>query len=46
LNEFDALESSTINQERLQGRHPLHKRSYLDFKLRLTDHLLTGVPRI
>jgi asparagine synthase (glutamine-hydrolysing) len=24
----------------LRGRHPMHQRSYLDFKLRLADHLL------
>jgi asparagine synthase (glutamine-hydrolysing) len=24
----------------LRGRHPIHQRSYLDFKLRLSDHLI------
>jgi asparagine synthase (glutamine-hydrolysing) len=38
--EFDCLGFELVDRERLRGRHPLHKRSYLDFKLRLTDHLL------
>lgn len=39
--EFDCLEHSLVNQSRLQGRHPVHQRSYLDFKLRLSDHLIS-----
>jgi asparagine synthase (glutamine-hydrolysing) len=39
--EFDCLNHSLINKERLRGRHPLHQRSYLDFKLRLSDHLIS-----
>jgi asparagine synthase (glutamine-hydrolysing) len=35
-----ALSCAPINSDRLRGRHAIHKRSYLDFKLRLTDHLL------
>ena len=30
-----------VDKSRLSNRHALHKRSYLDFKLRLADHLLT-----
>jgi asparagine synthase (glutamine-hydrolysing) len=30
-----------VNKERLAGRHPVHRRSYLDVKLRLADHLLS-----
>lgn len=37
---FDCLNRSPVNRARLTGRHALHKRSYLDFKLRLADHLL------
>ncbi|HXO22426.1 MAG TPA: asparagine synthase (glutamine-hydrolyzing) [Thermoanaerobaculia bacterium] len=37
---FDCLSFPLINPERLRGRHPIHQRSYLDFKLRLADHLL------
>ena len=40
LNEFDCSNFPVINKERLRGRHPLHKRSYLDFKLRLGHHLI------
>jgi asparagine synthase (glutamine-hydrolysing) len=39
--EFDCLNYGLINKERLRGRHPLHQRSYLDFKLRLSDHLIS-----
>jgi asparagine synthase (glutamine-hydrolysing) len=39
--EFDCLNHSLINKERLRGRHPVHQRSYLDFKLRLSDHLIS-----
>jgi asparagine synthase (glutamine-hydrolysing) len=37
----DCLEHPLVDKARLAGRHPLHKRSYLDFKLRLSDHLLS-----
>lgn len=40
LNEFECSNFPVINKERLLGRHPLHKRSYLDFKLRLGHHLI------
>jgi asparagine synthase (glutamine-hydrolysing) len=39
--DFDCLNSPPINQQRLIGRHFIHQRSYLDFKLRLSDHLLS-----
>jgi asparagine synthase (glutamine-hydrolysing) len=35
---FDTLD---IRRDRLEGRHFVHQRSYLDLKLRLADHLLT-----
>ncbi|HKR11860.1 MAG TPA: asparagine synthase (glutamine-hydrolyzing) [Pyrinomonadaceae bacterium] len=38
--EFDCVNFPVINKDRLRGRHPLHKRSYLDFKLRLGHHLI------
>lgn len=41
LDDFDCLRESPVNKRRLVGRHPMHQRSYLDFKLRLADHLLT-----
>lgn len=40
LDEFDCFRAMPINRDRLRRRHPLHQRSYLDFKLRLADHLL------
>jgi asparagine synthase (glutamine-hydrolysing) len=40
LNEFDCSNFPVINKDRLRGRHVLHKRSYLDFKLRLGHHLI------
>lgn len=39
-DEFDCTRKGFIDKSRLTGRHPVHKRSYLDFKLRLSDHLL------
>ncbi len=29
-----------VDGEKLEGRHPIHQRSYLDLKLRLADHLV------
>lgn len=40
FKDFDCLSCSPVNLQQLQGRHHFHKRSYLDFKLRLADHLL------
>ena len=39
--EFDCLNFTLLNTERLRGRHPVHRRSYIDFKLRLSDHLIS-----
>jgi asparagine synthase (glutamine-hydrolysing) len=38
---FECLNFELVDKERLRGRHPVHQRSYLDFKLRLADHLLS-----
>jgi len=40
MNAIDCLQASPVDPSRLRGRHPLHQRSYLDFKLRMADHLL------
>ena len=40
LSEFECMNFPVINKDRLRGRHVLHKRSYLDFKLRLGHHLI------
>ncbi|HEX8149203.1 MAG TPA: asparagine synthase (glutamine-hydrolyzing) [Pyrinomonadaceae bacterium] len=41
FDEFDCTNFRMLDGERLRGRHFLHQRSYLDFKLRLSDHLLS-----
>ncbi|MDY6988815.1 MAG: asparagine synthase (glutamine-hydrolyzing) [Thermodesulfobacteriota bacterium] len=40
FHHFDSANQGLVDKTKLQGRHPIHKRSYLDFKLRLSDHLL------
>jgi asparagine synthase (glutamine-hydrolysing) len=40
MDEFECSNFPVVNKYRLEGRHPLHKRSYLDFKLRLAGHLI------
>ncbi|MFI8386909.1 asparagine synthase (glutamine-hydrolyzing) [Streptomyces sp. NPDC085540] len=40
LESFSVTGQRLVDPERLIGRHPLHQRSYLDFHLRLADHLL------
>ena len=37
---FDATKNLLFNKERIRNRHILHKRSYVDLKLRLSDHLI------
>jgi asparagine synthase (glutamine-hydrolysing) len=41
LEEFDCMEQPLIDTSQVRNRHPVHQRSYLDFKLRLADHLLS-----
>lgn len=38
--DVDCLVQAPVDHAQLIGRHPFHQRSYLDFKLRLADHLL------
>lgn len=40
FNAFDCHNYPVINKVQFRNRHPVHKRSYVDFKLRLSDHLL------
>lgn len=40
LNESSYLDSALINKARVRGRHFIHQRSYLDFKMRLSGHLI------
>ncbi|MBF0466400.1 MAG: asparagine synthase (glutamine-hydrolyzing) [Nitrospirae bacterium] len=37
---FDCVCDSLVDKSKLINRHVVHKRSYLDFKLRLSDHLV------
>ena len=41
IADFDAARDPLVDTSKLRNRHPLHKRSYVDFKLRLADHLLS-----
>jgi asparagine synthase (glutamine-hydrolysing) len=41
LEDFDCLQQPLIDRAQVRNRHPVHQRSYLDFKLRLADHLLS-----
>jgi asparagine synthase (glutamine-hydrolysing) len=40
FDEVDALRRKVVDVRRLEGRDRLHKRSYLDYKLRLVTHLI------
>jgi asparagine synthase (glutamine-hydrolysing) len=40
LRSFDCCEQPLVDPAKLRNRHPRHQRSYVDFKLRLADHLL------
>ena len=41
LDTFECIQEPLVDVSRISGRHPSHKRSYLDFKMRLADHLLS-----
>ncbi|HLJ27727.1 MAG TPA: asparagine synthase (glutamine-hydrolyzing) [Candidatus Angelobacter sp.] len=41
FDEFDCLQFELVNKDKLRYRHYIHQRSYLDFKLRMADHLLS-----
>lgn len=40
FDEFDCCRTGLVDVGKLAGRHPTDQRSYLDFKLRMADHLL------
>jgi asparagine synthase (glutamine-hydrolysing) len=40
FSEFCSTNISPIEKKAILGRHKSHKRSYIDFKLRIADHLL------
>jgi asparagine synthase (glutamine-hydrolysing) len=41
FRDFDCLNRELINKANLKDRDLIHQRSYLDFKLRLSDHLIS-----
>jgi asparagine synthase (glutamine-hydrolysing) len=41
FDDFECVNFEVVNKERLRDRHFVHQRSYLDFKLRLSDHLIS-----
>ncbi|MQB34209.1 asparagine synthase (glutamine-hydrolyzing) [Rhizobium rhizogenes] len=41
LKEHAYFDTNVVDKTKVLGRHIIHKRSYLDFKLRLSDHLLS-----
>ncbi len=41
FHEINCLNHQVVNKDRLAGRDVLSKRSYLDYKLRLVDHLVS-----
>ncbi|SLK20213.1 MULTISPECIES: asparagine synthase (glutamine-hydrolyzing) [unclassified Paenibacillus] len=42
IESIDCLRYPVISKEKIADIHLLHKRSYIDFKLRLPEHLLAG----
>lgn len=40
--QFDCLEHKVIDKNQIAGTALVHKRSYIDLKLRLSEHLLAG----
>jgi asparagine synthase (glutamine-hydrolysing) len=41
FDEFNCLNFDVISKDRIRDRHFIHQRSYLDFKLRMSDHLIS-----
>lgn len=41
FDEINCLKHFVVNKGRLQGRNVLNKRAYIDYKLRLVDHLVS-----
>lgn len=41
FNEFNCLNHQVINKDRINNRDVLNKRAYIDYKLRLVDHLVS-----
>lgn len=41
FKDFDAVPHLVLNKDKVKNRHVLHQRSYIDLKLRLSDHLIS-----
>jgi asparagine synthase (glutamine-hydrolysing) len=41
MEDFDCTREPVVNGARMRNRHRIHQRSYVDFKLRLSDHLVS-----
>lgn len=41
FDDFNCLNFELVDVDQMAGRHYIHQRSFLDFKLRLADHLLS-----
>lgn len=41
FRDFDAVPHLVLNKDKVKNRHVLHQRSYIDLKLRLSDHLIS-----
>jgi len=40
FRDFNSVRTGVIDKTKLSGRHPVHRRSYIDIKLRLASHLI------
>lgn len=41
FHDFNSVRKGVINHSKLLNRHPVHRRSYIDLKLRLASHLIS-----
>lgn len=41
FHDFNSVREGVIDKAKLQNRHPVHRRSYIDLKLRLASHLIS-----
>lgn len=41
MDSIDCINHYVINREKIKNRDTMHKRSYIDYKLRLVDHLIS-----
>ncbi|TYP74356.1 asparagine synthase (glutamine-hydrolyzing) [Aquimarina intermedia] len=41
FNDINCLNHPLIKKERIENRHVIHKRAYIDYKIRLVDHLVS-----